>query len=397
MNRPYQWYQTGNAFYRALLSEIDKAKESVRLETYIFDAGYPGDDVHDAVLTALRRGVHVKILLDAFGSMSLPSHYWSIVINAGGEVAFFNPLSLSRFALRNHRKLLICDNKIAFVSGFNISSAETGDGITRGWRDLGLRLTGSVVHDLTHSFEQMFKVAQFRHRQFPRLHLPQPHFLKRWKDLPAPSLLASGPGGIDNTIKFTLQRDLQRARAIRIISAYFLPTRRIRKTLIRAARQGRDVKIITAGKTDVAMSRYAGRALYQRLLKAGVEINEYHAQILHTKLIIADSVVYVGSANLDTRSLNINYELLVRIEDHHLAQEAREIFRDYLPHCRKIDPSRWTQSRGYWEKLLERVSHFALARLDFLLAAARCRGCGNYTTSSYFLSILSRQRFMSKS
>jgi len=369
MNSPYQWYQTGDAYYRALLMEIGKAKESIRLETYIYDAGYPGDDIHDALLTALRRGVRVKVLLDAFGSINLPSNYWLAVTMDGGEVAFFNPLSLSRIALRNHRKLLVCDNKVAFVSGFNISASETGDGITHGWRDLGLRLTGTVVRDLSSSFDRMLHVAHFRHRRLPRLRLRRPRFLHRTQENPTPSLLASGPGGIDSTIKIILLRDLQHARSIRIISAYFLPTRRIRKILIRAARQGRDVKIITAGKTDVAIARYAGRALYHRLLKAGISIHEYTAQILHTKLILADNVVYVGSANLDTRSLNINYELLVRIEDGHLAQEAREIFRDYLPHCRKINPSIWGQSRGYWEKLLERLSHFLLARLDFILAS----------------------------
>jgi len=368
MSAPFQWFQTGDAFYRALLSEIGKAQESVLLETYIFDAGYPGDDIHDALLTALRRGIRVKVLLDAFGSMDLPADYWAAVTTAGGEVAFFNPLSYSRFAFRNHRKLLVCDNKVGFVSGFNISASETGDGVTHGWRDLGLRLNGPVVRDLAASFERMFHVAQFRHRHLPRLRLRRPRFLDRNKGKPLPSLLASGPGDLDNTIKFTLLRDLQHASSIRIISAYFLPTRRIRNLLIRAVHHGRDVQIITAGKTDVAMSRYAGRALYSRLLKAGVSIYEYQVQILHTKLIIADNAVYIGSANLDTRSLKINYELLIRIDDGHLAQEAREIFRDYLPHCHKINPSTWAQARGYWEKLIERFSHFIFARLDFLLA-----------------------------
>lgn len=368
MNSPYQWYQTGDAFYRALLSEIESAKESIRLETYIYDAGYPGDDLRNALLTALKRGVRVKVLIDAFGSIELPSGYWAKVTASGGQVAFFNPLSLSRIAFRNHRKLLVCDNKVAFVSGFNISSSETGDGIAHGWRDLGLRLTAPVARDLATSFDRMYSVSQFRHRRIPRLRLRRPRFLSRPKEQPIPALLSSSPGDKNNPIKYTLQRDLQRAHSIRIISAYFLPSRKIRKILIRAARQGREVQIITAGKTDVALARYAGRALYGRLLKSGVTIHEYMAQVLHTKLIIADNVVYVGSANLDTRSMNINYELLVRIVDGKLAQEARDIFHDYLPHCQKINPSSWAQSRGYWEKLSERISHFMLARVDFLLA-----------------------------
>ena len=125
MKAPYQWYQTGDLFYRAILSEIEKARESIRLETYIFDAGYPGDDIRKALLEALSRGVRVKVLLDAFGSINLPSHYWNPVRTAGGEVAFFNPLIFSRFALRNHRKSLVCDNRVGFVSGFNISSTDS--------------------------------------------------------------------------------------------------------------------------------------------------------------------------------------------------------------------------------------------------------------------------------
>ncbi|MEI6564708.1 MAG: phospholipase D-like domain-containing protein [bacterium] len=364
---PYQWYQAGDAFYQALLSEIGKATHSVLLETYIFENGDPGDDFHDALLAAVQRGVKVRVLLDAFGSMDLPSHYWSSVTAAGGKVAFFNPLSLGRIAFRNHRKLLVCDNRVAFISGFNIARSEAGDGITRGWRDLGLRVTGPVVDDLAASFDRMFDVAGFRLPRLPRL-LLRPRFLSRRKKAQHPILLSSGPGFTDNTIKFTLQEDLRRARVIRIISAYFLPTRRLRKILIKAARQGADVQIITAGKTDVALSRYAGRSLYKRLLKAGVHIQEYEAQILHTKLIIADGVVYVGSANLDTRSLNINYELLVRLDDGHLAHEARQIFLDYLPYCRKINPSTWSRSRSIWEKLLERISHFILSRIDILFA-----------------------------
>ena len=168
--------------------------------------------------------------------------------------------------------------------------------------------------------------------------------------------------------KKTLLYDLKHAKTIRIISAYFLPSYRIRRALTWAARRRRDVKIITAGRTDVQMARFAGRALYARLLRAGIHISEYEAQILHTKLIIADTVVYVGSANLDTRSLSINYELLVRIEDTRLAHEARQIFNDYLPHCRTIDRRSWSRSRGVLEKLMERISHFVLARLDVLFA-----------------------------
>jgi len=138
--------------------------------------------------------------------------------------------------------------------------------------------------------------------------------------------------------------------------------------LRKKARSGNDVRIITAGKSDVPLARYAGRSLYQRFLRAGVHIFEYDAQILHTKLIIADNIVYIGSANLDVRSLNINYELLARIENADLADEARRIFDSYLPHCSAIERHTWKKARGLWEKILEQITHFILARIDTYFA-----------------------------
>lgn len=363
----YQWLTTGDTFYHTLLDEIGRTKESIRLEMYIFMEGQPGDAIRNALRAAAQRGVRVRILLDAFGSYELPSGYFSSVTAAGGQVRFFNPFSLKRMAFRNHRKLLVCDGHVAFISGFNVSKHELGDGIKSGWRDLGLRLGGPVARELAASFDQMFGMADFKHPRLARFPL-KPRFRRNPHGKFWPVILASGPGRAGNAFKRVLLHDLKRAGSIRIISAYFLPTYRIRRALAKAARTGKDVRIITAGKTDVNMARYAGRALYKGLLRAGIHIAEYEAQILHTKLIVAGNVVYVGSANLDTRSLNINYELLVRIEDHHLAEEARHIFNDHRPYCREIHRQTWSRSRGLWEKAMERISHFILARVDFLFA-----------------------------
>jgi cardiolipin synthase A/B len=366
-SHPYQWLTTGDAFYGALLADIGRARESIRLEMYIYMAGEPGDAIRAALHAAALRGVRVKILLDAFGSYELPSEYFAELSDAGGQVQFFNPLSLNRIAFRDHRKLLICDDHTALVSGFNISLHELGDGVTRGWRDLGLRLSGPVARNLATSFDSMFAIADFKHPLLARL--PLRHRFRRALHRPHDlTILTSAPGMGSNLFKKTLLYDLKHAKTIRIISAYFLPSYRIRRALTWAARRRRDVKIITAGRTDVQMARFAGRALYARLLRAGIHISEYEAQILHTKLIIADNVVYIGSANLDTRSLSINYELLVRIEDNRLAHEARQIFNDHQQNSRNIDRRSWSRSRGVLEKLMERVSHFILARLDFLFA-----------------------------
>ena len=109
------------------------------------------------------------------------------------------------------------------------------------------------------------------------------------------------------------------------------------------------------------------------LLRKGVEIFEYQPQVLHAKLILVDEQVYVGSSNLDARSLNINYELLVRIGDPRVVQEGRDIFTEVLAHCRRVDPATWRQSRSFWTKLMEDWAYFVLARLDPYLARKRLK------------------------
>jgi cardiolipin synthase len=135
-------------------------------------------------------------------------------------------------------------------------------------------------------------------------------------------LLLTAPGRGPKFLKQALLHDFRRATRARIISAYFLPTRPIRQAIFRAVRQGGRVQLITAGKSDVPLAQLASRRFYQAFLSAGVEVYEYEPQILHAKLLVIGDVVYVGSANLDRRSLFINYELLLRLPNGGLASAA---------------------------------------------------------------------------
>ena len=133
------------------------------------------------------------------------------------------------------------------------------------------------------------------------------------------------------------------------------------------------MQLILPGKSDVPLSQLASQRLYHTLLRSGIEIYEYQPQILHTKLFIIDHVVYAGSANLDPRSLSINYELLVRVPNERLAYEAQAIFAEDLSHCRKIDAAVWRTSRSIWRKLKERWAYFIIARVDPYLARRQLR------------------------
>ena len=177
-----------------------------------------------------------------------------------------------------------------------------------------------------------------------------------------------GAPGRNNLLKRALRQDLRHASEIRIICAYFLPPWRMRRDLSRIARRGGKVQLILPHKTDVPLSRLAAQSFYRRLLLAGVEIYEYEPQILHAKLFLMDGIVYVGSANLDSRSLNINYEVLVRLTDPGVAQEAHEIFARDLTHCRKIELESFRRSRTVWERVKGRLAYWILARIDPYIA-----------------------------
>ena len=128
------------------------------------------------------------------------------------------------------------------------------------------------------------------------------------------------------------------------------------------------MQLILTGRSDVRLAQLASRRLYRPFLRAGVEIHEYQPQVLHAKLFIVDGAGYVGSSNLDARSLQINYELVVRLADASVTAGARALFSEMLEHCRRIDRAAWRQSRTVWHKLQERWAYFLLARLDPLIA-----------------------------
>jgi cardiolipin synthase len=364
------WLRTGDEAFATMIADIDAAQNSVRLEMYIFADCPMGEAFREALIRAIKRGLNVQVLIDAFGSFYLPGTYWAPLQEAGGSMRWFNPMSYDRFGFRDHRKLLVVDERAACVGGFNIAPEYQGDGVNKGWCDLGLRVAGPLAVELARSFDELFQRADMEHPPFTRLRKP---LLARRVATRQGILLHGGPGRGFNSFKSFLHRDLARAHSVTIISAYFLPTFRIRRDLRRLARRGVKVRLLLAGKTDVPMSQRACHRLYAMLLRAGIEIYEYQPQVLHAKLIIIDHLVYVGSSNLDIRSLNINYELMVRLHKESLAREAIQLADATLSHCKRIDPATWRQSRSFWTKLRERWDYFLLARVDAYFARRQLR------------------------
>ena len=190
--------------------------------------------------------MRVRVLVDAIGSVMLSNHFWDPLRQAGGEIRVFNVIGLRRVTIRNHRKLLVCDERVAVIGGFNISPAYEGDGVKSGWCDVGLRIEDPpLAKQLASSFDEMFERADFRHKRFMRW---RKFGAKKSVTLPAEQFLFSGPGRGRSPFKQSLRQDLAQARDVRIVVAYFLPTWRLRRALMRVARQRRAGAIDPGGQ-----------------------------------------------------------------------------------------------------------------------------------------------------
>jgi len=359
----------GSAAYACMWRLVQHARTAVELETYIYEAGAVGDRFLTELTGAARRGVRVRVLVDAYGSDTLPQGYFAPLLAAGGELRWFNPKRLLRMSFRNHRKLLRADGE-AVIGGLNIADTYDGDGLEAGWRDFAVRVDGPVVDSLAESFARMWDLSAFGRRDFRG-------FWRKGRRLAVgaqgqPELLLSGPGCPTAELRRRLLFDIRTARRILVWAAYFLPSRRIGAALRDAARRG-EAEIMLGERSDVQVSRWASERLFTRFLRAGLRIYCYRPQVVHAKALVLDDVVYVGSSNLDVRSLLINYELLLRIPSAALAARLRAEFETDRRHADKLDLVRWRRGRRWWQSLRSYLAYQLLARLDPYLAARSLR------------------------
>ncbi len=363
------WHGAGRGLLAANLQAIDTADFSVCLETFLFRDSEIGRRFRAALMAATRRGVRVRLLVDAIGSFGLARDYFDELTSAGGEVRRFNEIHLASFSFRDHRKLLVVDNAFACVGGCNIAAEYDGDGIESGWRDGGVSVRGSVAAVLATEFDCQWERARGNRWTFSRAGLRRRATAPVGSEVEA---LFIKPGLGRNPLRDALQRDLIAAKEVMITSAYFLPSHRLRRRLTRAVARGTRVRLLLAGKSDVRLMQLAARSLYRGLLKSGIEIWEYQPQVLHAKVIVVDDVVFVGSSNLDPRSLRINFEIMLRIQNSALADVARGQFEaDLAQRAEPVTPAALRENSSLWMRLQQRLACWVFARLDAEIAAIK--------------------------
>ncbi|MEP2101119.1 MAG: phosphatidylserine/phosphatidylglycerophosphate/cardiolipin synthase family protein [Parasphingorhabdus sp.] len=360
----------GSARLKALTDIIEQAKKSLSLCFYMFEDDAVGTLIRNMLIKLCKRGVSVELIIDSFGSNGAPTGFFDPFIQAGGQFAIFSPRFSTSYFVRNHQKIVIADNSRAMIGGFNItdeyfdrqSGLENSTVDETSWEDLGVVIHGPEVRNLADYFE---KLSGWVHQNNGNIRLLQ-KMVRGW-DAGDGNFrwLLGGPSNRLSRWAAAVKKDLETGEQLDLVSAYFSPGQGLLRRIARLSKRGGRNRLILAGKTDNGATIGASRLLYGYLLKRGACIYEYQPRRLHTKMIIIDDSVYIGSANFDLRSLFINVEIMVRIEDEAFADHARllvdNICGDALPISKQLHKAR----RGWINRLRWTLSYFVVNILDY--------------------------------
>lgn len=345
-NTDVKIFNDGREKFDALIEDINRAKYHIHMEYYIFRMDDVGQEIYEALIEARKRGVEVKLLIDAWGSNKTKMSKFKELEELGGRVAQFFPLILPlinpRTNYRLHRKIVVIDGVIGYTGGFNVGNEYASVTKKFGyWRDNHLRLTGDIVYSLQHRFildwnsQHHFEITQGE-PYFPDA-ISQGHV--------ATQLVTSGPDEDKEQIKLTYMKMISGAeREIVIQTPYYIPSDALHESLKLALLSGVQVKMMIPNKPDHPLVYWATYFHAADLVKYGAKVYTYENGFVHSKTLIIDGeYASVGSANLDYRSLQLCFEANVVIYNYDIAQKLRNDFIKDLKLSRALTLERYEQ------------------------------------------------------
>lgn len=335
----------GAATYDALLEAVAAATDHIHLEYYIYTPDRSGAALRDALLERARAGVTVRLLLDAVGSSKMPGKFFAELLAAGGELAWFHPMRFGRvwerpwLNLRTHRKIVVIDGRIGFAGGINITDDENDRLREDAYRDLHLRIEGDAVRALQLVFVEDWAYAT-GNRDFiggVARAMPAPAH----GPIPA-QVLTSGPDSDWEAIHRLHVGAIHSAkRRAWLVTPYFVPGEAAMMALTSAAFGGLDVRLLVPKQSDSKLVTYAARSYFDTLLAAGVKVYEYGPRMLHTKaLLVDDDLALIGSANFDSRSFRLNFEVCLLFRDAGVAGDLAKLIEGEFAHAPRVRDDR---------------------------------------------------------
>ncbi|MBN8615805.1 MAG: cardiolipin synthase [Deltaproteobacteria bacterium] len=327
-------YLDGDPLYDALEAAIRAAKHHVHVEYYIFDDDAVGQRMIAALTERAKAGVEVRVVLDGIGAYRLSSRAIAPLRAAGGDVAWFNPVSGFRPRLANfrtHRKIVICDGQLAFTGGMNVTKSHSM--LSSGgsaWRDTQVSFRGPACRALQRVFLEDWYFASGKSPP-----TGEPYFIPVTNDPDAHALVQIVSSGPDRDLYAIHQLFFgaitQAQTRVWITTPYFVPDEVMLAALVAAGLRGVDVRILVPRSSDNALVDYAARSYYPELVRARVQIHEYTEGMLHAKtMVIDDALSIVGTANFDNRSFRLNFEVVAAIYDVPTTNDLARAFEEDL-------------------------------------------------------------------
>ncbi len=352
-------FSEGSLFFEALMAAIHSAQHTIQLEYYTIHDDHTGRELAAALADAVRRDVKVELIYDYIGCVDTPSSYFKNLAFHGVELLPFNKPSFKRgvywFDKRDHRKMTIVDEQLAFLGGFNIGDEYSGRADRHQlFRDLGLSISGDAVSELVEIFNA---TKHLEHDGSIRpLRIRRPHRSVKGGGRSGVVIISGGPRQRRSYIRETFQVNIASAsEEILIATPYFVPGPRIIRSLLRAARRGVRVRLLLPARSDVRLVLLLGRSSYGTLLKGGVEIYELDREILHAKVMLIDGErTVIGSANLDQRSFHRNYEINCVVDNVEFGGQIRELLQKEISGSHKVRLD-VHERRGMLIRAMERI------------------------------------------
>jgi cardiolipin synthase len=353
----------GENKFPSVLEALKNAKDHIHIEYYIFDAGEIGRKIIDLLIEKAQQGVTVRFIYDDFGSREIRKKQVPR-LRAAGVAAFpFYKIKLialaNRLNYRNHRKIIVIDGVLGFVGGINISDKYINNDQKKNdlfWRDTHLKIEGPAVKSLQYVFIGDWNYCSGEKLEPTKIFFPDDNEFQSEADKIV-QIAFSGPDSDTPLIQQTLLQAINLAKEeILITTPYFMPGDSILESLVIAAASGTKLKVLVPGASDSKFVNYAARSFYGRLLNAGAKIYCYQKGFVHAKTMVVDKqLTIVGTANMDIRSFDLNFEVNAIVYDEEIAHQLRQAFYEDLKDATIIDMESWN-ARSKFTQLMEKLA-----------------------------------------
>lgn len=339
----------GNLKYESLLNDIENARHHIHMQYFLFNNDEIGKKIKSALMKKASEGVQVRFLYDNVANWQIRPSFYNEMKKSGVEVSPFLkirfPSLRSKLNYRNHRKIVVIDGTVGYIGGMNVGMEYTV------WRDTHLRIKGKGVYGLQAHFLMDWHSSGEKIGNHGKYFPPCEEYTDNLLQV-----VSGGPESEwENLLQATVRIVITARTYLYIQTPYFLPSESLCQALLSAAMGGVDVRLMLSSKTDSPYVDPAARSYYEVLLKGGVRIYEHREKFIHAKMLVSDDYVSViGSANMDFRSFECNFEINCYLYDRFVAEENKRIFFEDMKECNEILLSEWLL-RPWWKRFSESV------------------------------------------